>query len=180
MTKGTRYVEIPAERLVSELEGIGLKVRERGGDFAWRVQGREQVFDLTVPGAAAQVRIFTTLDGAATARGCGEDAIRVCVGGLEKERDDFGETGKLRFRPTEKGIKILRTAPHGVADRVATFLERLRGAVREAYVRAREVRPCPDCGRAMARREGKFGPFLGCTSYPECKKIVNLPRAAAS
>ena len=29
--------------------------------------------------------------------------------------------------------------------------------------------PCPDCGKAMARRKGSNGFFWGCTGYPECR-----------
>ncbi len=35
---------------------------------------------------------------------------------------------------------------------------------------------CPKCGKEMKLRHGKFGPFLGCTTYPECKGIVNIPK----
>jgi ssDNA-binding Zn-finger/Zn-ribbon topoisomerase 1 len=28
---------------------------------------------------------------------------------------------------------------------------------------------CAECGAKMVLRESKFGPFYGCTSYPECK-----------
>jgi DNA topoisomerase-1 len=35
---------------------------------------------------------------------------------------------------------------------------------------------CPKDGSDMQLRFGKFGPFLGCTKYPECKGIVNIPR----
>lgn len=28
----------------------------------------------------------------------------------------------------------------------------------------------------MSLRHGKFGPFLGCTKYPDCKGIVNIPK----
>jgi DNA topoisomerase-1 len=28
----------------------------------------------------------------------------------------------------------------------------------------------------MKMRFGKFGPFLGCTKYPECRGIVNIPK----
>ncbi len=35
---------------------------------------------------------------------------------------------------------------------------------------------CPKCGSDMQLRFGKFGPFLGCTRYPECRGIVNIPR----
>lgn len=28
---------------------------------------------------------------------------------------------------------------------------------------------CPECGRPMALKKSRFGPFLACTGYPECK-----------
>lgn len=35
---------------------------------------------------------------------------------------------------------------------------------------------CPNCGKPMKVRHGRFGAFLGCTQYPECKGIVNIPK----
>lgn len=35
---------------------------------------------------------------------------------------------------------------------------------------------CPKCGSDMKLRFGRFGPFLGCTRYPECHGIVNIPK----
>lgn len=34
---------------------------------------------------------------------------------------------------------------------------------------------CPKCGEATTVRHGRFGPFLGCSKYPECKGIINIP-----
>jgi DNA topoisomerase I len=34
--------------------------------------------------------------------------------------------------------------------------------------------PCPKCGKPMKLRHGRFGPFLGCTDYPNCKGIVAI------
>lgn len=28
---------------------------------------------------------------------------------------------------------------------------------------------CPDCGAAMRLRQGRFGPFYGCSRYPACR-----------
>jgi DNA topoisomerase-1 len=39
--------------------------------------------------------------------------------------------------------------------------------------------PCPNCGRSLALRKGRFGPFLGCTGYPECKTIVKVDKEGA-
>ena len=35
---------------------------------------------------------------------------------------------------------------------------------------------CPDCNSPLLQRKGRFGPFLGCSNYPECKKIINLDK----
>jgi DNA topoisomerase-3 len=34
--------------------------------------------------------------------------------------------------------------------------------------------PCPLCGKPMSARQGRFGKFLGCTGYPECKHTINV------
>ena len=33
---------------------------------------------------------------------------------------------------------------------------------------------CPDCGKPLAKRMGRFGPFVGCTGYPDCKYIKKV------
>jgi DNA topoisomerase-1 len=38
---------------------------------------------------------------------------------------------------------------------------------------AEEAMTCPNCGRPMQKRRGRFGEFWGCTGYPECKTIVD-------
>ncbi len=35
---------------------------------------------------------------------------------------------------------------------------------------------CPKDGSPMKIRYGRFGPFMGCTRYPDCKGIVNIPK----
>lgn len=36
--------------------------------------------------------------------------------------------------------------------------------------------PCPLCHSEMKIRHGRYGAFLGCTRYPECKGIINIPK----
>ncbi len=35
---------------------------------------------------------------------------------------------------------------------------------------------CPLCSKDMTLRHGRFGAFLGCSGYPDCKGIVNIPK----
>lgn len=36
---------------------------------------------------------------------------------------------------------------------------------------------CAKCGRTMVVKQGKYGPFLACPGYPECKNIVNIEKS---
>ena len=33
---------------------------------------------------------------------------------------------------------------------------------------------CPRCGGILVRRNGEYGPFLGCSNYPKCNFIQNI------
>jgi DNA topoisomerase-1 len=35
---------------------------------------------------------------------------------------------------------------------------------------------CELCGKPMAMKRGRFGPFMGCTGYPECKNIRRVSK----
>ena len=35
---------------------------------------------------------------------------------------------------------------------------------------------CNKCMAEMSQREGKYGPFWGCSAYPDCDNIVKIPK----
>jgi len=37
---------------------------------------------------------------------------------------------------------------------------------------------CPDCGKPLVKRQGRFGPFVSCSGYPKCK--YRPPKGAAA
>ncbi|CAN5814930.1 type I DNA topoisomerase [soil metagenome] len=85
--------------------------------------------------------------------------------GMEAELDRV-EEGELDWR------RVLQ-------DFYVPFQRRLsEGAVRsQEIIRdsvAKDAGPCPDCGREMAVRWNRYGRFLGCTGYPECRHTQSL------
>ncbi len=49
--------------------------------------------------------------------------------------------------------------------------------IREAHdVGDLEQQACPKCGGKLGVRSGRFGPFIACTTYPECKYTKPLKR----
>ncbi|MCR5595529.1 MAG: topoisomerase DNA-binding C4 zinc finger domain-containing protein [Lachnospiraceae bacterium] len=37
-----------------------------------------------------------------------------------------------------------------------------------------DVKKCPECGNYMVKRKGKYGPFWGCRSYPDCRYTIKI------
>jgi DNA topoisomerase I len=37
-----------------------------------------------------------------------------------------------------------------------------------------EIPPCEECGKPMVLRRSRFGPFYGCSGYPECKQTRRI------
>jgi DNA topoisomerase-1 len=46
--------------------------------------------------------------------------------------------------------------------------EKGRLSIVEKQVDDTPVKDCPRCGKPMVQKDGRFGPFLACTGYPEC------------
>ena len=68
-----------------------------------------------------------------------------------------------------------------IADFYAGFKEELKAADREVERIEKEVvlsdEVCEICGKPMAIKEGRFGKFLACTGYPECKNTKPIVKS---
>jgi len=40
-------------------------------------------------------------------------------------------------------------------------------------------RVCPKCGKPLLNRKGRFGSFIGCSGYPDCRYIEGGTRTVA-
>lgn len=43
-----------------------------------------------------------------------------------------------------------------------------------------EIEACDLCGKPMQMKRGRFGPFLGCTGYPECRNIRKIGKSGVA
>ncbi|HXA27212.1 MAG TPA: type I DNA topoisomerase [Candidatus Angelobacter sp.] len=53
-------------------------------------------------------------------------------------------------------------------------------AARIVQVVQEDLGTCPNCGKPLARRSSRRGPFIGCTGYPSCKYIQPRAEGVAS
>lgn len=54
--------------------------------------------------------------------------------------------------------------------------ENLREDMKNASETAKEIPLCPQCGNVLKIRNGKFGEFWGCSSYPTCRFTMNVKK----
>jgi DNA topoisomerase-1 len=121
-----------------------------------------------------------------------------------KFADDLKE-----FQKYTKGIKekdtptdevCLKCGTAGMVEKFGRFGKYLKclncGVTRDAAVAAaadgnaasgetaaaeqtEEPEPCELCGKPMQLKRGRFGQFLGCTGYPECRNIRKIAKGGA-
>ncbi len=83
--------------------------------------------------------------------------------GMEQQLDSV-EEGSVPWK------QILR-------DFYGDFEKNIDAAQESSYVKIPDTvseEICPQCGKNLVEREGRFGPFLACPGYPECKFTMPL------
>ncbi len=67
-------------------------------------------------------------------------------------------------------------------DVLTRFYDEFAPAVTTAFSQMEKKAPeetgenCPECGNPLVIRKGKYGKFVACSNYPECKYIKNEPK----
>ncbi|RYE10185.1 MAG: type I DNA topoisomerase [Hyphomicrobiales bacterium] len=104
--------------------------------------------------------------------------------GLEEKLDDIS-AGQLRWKDVLRDfwndftkqtdeIKDLR-----VSEVLDALNESLKDHIFPAKADGSDPRRCPNCGEGqLSLKLGKFGAFIGCSNYPECKYTMQLSDAA--
>jgi DNA topoisomerase I len=73
-------------------------------------------------------------------------------------------------------------------DAIRDFYERFSSSLKTAEKEMRDIKTeavetdeiCEKCGAKMVIKWGKFGRFMACSSYPECKNTKQLPSSGSS
>lgn len=86
--------------------------------------------------------------------------------GIETKLDNV-EEGKLEW------VQLLNEF-YGPFERRLSEAQEKMERVRIEPKESDEV--CPNCGKKMLIREGRFGEFLGCSGYPECKTTMPITK----
>jgi DNA topoisomerase-1 len=111
----------------------------------------------TALAGAPKIRVAATGAAAGSRRGRGGGQRRAGAGGAGRS----GAKGAAKSGTTGKG----------------------RGRKRAAASTAPapgDLGACPDCGRPLVQRTSQYGPFVGCSGYPECRYIQRTAKRGGS
>ncbi|MHA6299209.1 type I DNA topoisomerase [Devosia sp. CAU 1758] len=105
--------------------------------------------------------------------------------GLEEQLDQVS-AGELDYKVLLRDFwKDFTVATEEIKDlRVSEVLDALNDMLADHIFPAKEdgsdPRRCPTCGTGtLSLKLGKFGAFIGCSNYPECKHTMQLSDAAS-
>ena len=71
----------------------------------------------------------------------------------------------------EKTLDLIATGKKDYLEDLKDFYNDLEAEIKKLNPSEGEEKVCPNCGKPMAIRKGKYGLFYGCTGYPDCKTI---------
>lgn len=81
----------------------------------------------------------------------------------------------------EKDLDLIASSKLNDVDFLTTFYSKLTDSINKVEPIKREIitiedRFCPQCGKNLVVRTGKYGDFLACPGYPKCKYIENIKK----
>jgi len=76
-------------------------------------------------------------------------------------------------------VDVLRQFYTPFKENLDTAITQMKHA-REEVKQKQSEHKCPTCGQPMVYRWGRFGPFLGCSNWPDCKTTLKLDNQQTS
>ena len=104
--------------------------------------------------------------------------------GLEAQLDEISD-GKLDYKEVlrqfweEFSRNVAETKDLRVSEVLDALNDLLSDHIFPAKADGSDPRRCPNCGTGqLSLKLGKFGAFIGCSNYPECRYTMQLSDAA--
>ncbi len=74
-----------------------------------------------------------------------------------------------------KNGRFLACSNYPTCKNTMNFTHDEEGKIRHVETQTTEIK-CNKCGKAMIVKDGRFGQFLACSGYPECKNTMNATK----
>ena len=96
----------------------------------------------------------------------------------EKLNDFFSPIINVKYTANmEEGLDLIAEGKTNWQNQIKLFYEDYMPLVKEADEKMEKIYPvlldelCPECGKPLVKRNGRFGEFVACSGYPNCHFI---------
>ncbi len=96
----------------------------------------------------------------------------------EKLNDFFSPIINVKYTANmEEGLDLIAEGKKNWQNQIKLFYEDYMPLVKEADEKMEKIYPvlldelCPECGKPLVKRNGRFGEFVACSGYPNCHFI---------
>jgi DNA topoisomerase-1 len=104
-----------------------------------------------------------------------DEVCENCGAGMVIKFGRFGQFLACSNYPECRTTRELAKKPTAAASEGAS--EGAKAQTPDGGGETEETEACELCGKPMALKRGRFGQFLGCTGYPECRNIRKISRS---
>ncbi|MFH1399851.1 MAG: DNA topoisomerase I [Candidatus Woesearchaeota archaeon] len=96
---------------------------------------------------------------------------------FEEEMEKVREGQKTKDEVFNEAKKVLTKTLEEIKGKEKLIGKELAFAKIETDKKENTLGACPACGNSLVIRRGKYGQFIACSNYPECKVTFNLPNS---
>jgi len=156
--------------IIKELEKRGLGTKATRADIIERLYSRHYIKGERIEATDLGIHITAILE---------KYVPKIVDEALTRRFEDDME--EIRARKLKKE-KVLKEAKSVVKDICSEFKKKekdigegLKKTFTETRAAMQTVGPCPECDGTLVIKKGKFGLFVACDKYPDCKVTFKLP-----
>ena len=91
--------------------------------------------------------------------------------------DSFSKVINIKYTAElEKELDLIAQGKMDSIDFLSVFYKNLEESIAKVSPADNQEKVCPECGKPMQIRKGRYGLFWGCTGYPKCNKIESIKK----
>jgi DNA topoisomerase-1 len=153
-------------RLIKVMEDLGLGTKSTRHEIIQKLYDRAYVHGTPIQPTKTAYSVVDTLEKYAKMV-----VVPDMTSKLEGDMSDIAD-GKIT---EDTVITESKEMLDSIFDDLVTNKEKIAEGLRDGLYTDTVVGPCPECGADMVVRPSRFGMFIGCTNYPDCKFALSIP-----
>jgi DNA topoisomerase-1 len=153
-------------RLIKVMEDLGLGTKSTRHEIIQKLYDRAYVHGTPIQPTKTAYSVVDTLEKYAKMV-----VVPDMTSKLEGDMSDIAD-GKIT---EDTVITESKEMLDSIFADLVTNKEKIAEGLRDGLYTDTVVGPCPECGADMVVRPSRFGMFIGCTGYPDCKFALSIP-----